>query len=176
MGERELVDDLRVLRSLLIRAAGVVGNDPSQFPSQIVGRLRGTTGSAGIDRLRAGAMETPGPWLLPRAGSLGIAGPLVVEVAAQGGRIDAFASTTDGRTTVTGSADGGLRVWDLGRGVAVAVLLAHDGRVGAVTVSADGATAVSGGVDATVRVWDLLRRRCTATLLGHRAPVLAVAI
>lgn len=51
----------------------------------------------------------------------------------------------------TGSADNGVRVWDLRTGVCVHTLNGHTDRV--TSVAMDGARVVSGSYDRTVRVW-----------------------
>ena len=85
----------------------------------------------------------------------------------------AVAVSADGRTAVSGSQDGTVRVWDLAGTAAPRVLTGHDGDV-AVAVSGDGRTAVSGGRDRTVRVWDLAGDREQAHWIAD-GRVLAVA-
>jgi WD40 repeat protein len=86
------------------------------------------------------------------------------------------AASADGRTAVSGSQDGTVRVWDLAGGGSTAVLQGHTDRVCSVAVAADGRTAVSGSDDETVRVWDLSLGRCTTVLKGHKHGFTGVAV
>jgi WD40 repeat protein len=71
--------------------------------------------------------------------------------------------SADGRTAVSGSEDGTVRVWDLAGGRCTAILKVHMSGVLDVAVSADGRTTVSWSHDETVRVWDLASGRCIAS-------------
>jgi len=65
---------------------------------------------------------------------------------------------------LSGSSDGALRLWDVGRGTCLTSLRGHCKRVG--DVAADWATrrALSGSMDGTLRLWDLDRAACVETL------------
>ena len=84
--------------------------------------------------------------------------------------------TGDGRTALSGSTDGTVRVWDLGEGHCTAVLKEHTDAVVDLAVTKDGRTAVSGSSDRTIRVWDLASGRCTAVLEGHTGRIDSVAV
>jgi WD40 repeat protein/predicted Ser/Thr protein kinase len=60
----------------------------------------------------------------------------------------------DGTRLATGGRDGGVWLWDLERGEAVARLPGHITYVWSLAFSPDGATLVSGSGDSTVRLWD----------------------
>jgi WD40 repeat protein len=90
------------------------------------------------------------------------------------GDVHRMAVSADGRTAVSGGADGTVRVWDLARTAAPRELTGHTDDVYAVAVSTDGRTAVSGGHDGTVRVWDLADVREQARWIAD-APIMAVA-
>jgi eukaryotic-like serine/threonine-protein kinase len=80
----------------------------------------------------------------------------------------------DGSLLVTGSRDGGLRIWDTATGGEVRRIdRAHAGRVFSVAGSADGQRIVSGGTDAMARVWDARSGRLLHTLGGHHATVVS---
>jgi WD40 repeat protein len=81
-----------------------------------------------------------------------------------------------GKTAVSWSKDGTVRVWDLVGGRCNVVWEGLTDRVLSVAVTADGRTAVSGSKDGTVRVWDLVGGRCTAELEGHTDSVWSVAV
>lgn len=71
----------------------------------------------------------------------------------------------DGRSVVSGSADGTVRVWhDDGR---VQIFSGHQGTVGDVAVNRDGTRLASAGADGTVQIWDLAREQQIALLRGH---------
>ena len=57
-----------------------------------------------------------GPWLRPLAPSLAPADSSLLRVLADGGQVEAVAVTSDGRTAVSGSTNGTVRVWDLATG------------------------------------------------------------
>jgi WD40 repeat protein len=69
----------------------------------------------------------------------------------------AVAFSPDGKTVVSGSGDGTLRVWDIASGVSLHTLKGHSDVVYAVAFSPDGKTVVSGSLDRTLRVWPILR-------------------
>jgi len=64
--------------------------------------------------------------------------------------------TVHSRATID-TADGTLRVWDVGSGQSLRTLEGHTSSVYAVAYSPDGQTVVSGSSDRTLRVWPILR-------------------
>jgi len=87
----------------------------------------------------------------------------------------ALAFTPDGGRVLSGSTDQSVRVTDLARGQAGAVLLGHTAAVSAVAVTRDGRAAVTGSWDHTVRVWDLATGKLRRALEGHEDYVTGVA-
>ena len=63
--------------------------------------------------------------------------------------------SADGKTVVSGSYDGTIKVWDVGTGRERATLKGHTSLVTTVGFSANGKTLVSGSYDKTVKVWDV---------------------
>lgn len=69
--------------------------------------------------------------------------------------VRSLATSADGRLLLSGDSDGGIRVYSLPSGRALAELTGHHGPVEALAVTADGRQAVSGGADRSVRRWRL---------------------
>src|SRR5262249_55719184 len=82
---------------------------------------------------------------------------------------------SDGKTVVSGSLDGTLRIWDVASGQSLRTLQGHTFIVRAVAFSPDGKTVVSGSADGTLRLWDVDSGQTLRTLEGHTGAVLAVA-
>src|SRR5205823_6078310 len=60
----------------------------------------------------------------------------------------------DGKTLVSGSNDGTVKLWDLSSGQERCSLVAHQGKeVASVAVAPDGKSLATGGADGTVRLW-----------------------
>ncbi|MFI5458295.1 MAG: NACHT and WD repeat domain-containing protein [Isosphaerales bacterium] len=92
-----------------------------------------------------------------------------------GDRVTAVAFSPDGRTALTGSADGTARLWEVATGQAKGPPLKHDRLVTAVTLSPDGHTALTGSYDSTARLWEVATGQAKGPPLKHDGPVSAVA-
>ncbi|RZC39449.1 WD40 domain containing protein, partial [Asbolus verrucosus] len=66
------------------------------------------------------------------------------------------------------SRDKTIRIWDVGAGVALFVLIGHDNWVRGVVFHPGGKFLVSVSDDKTLRVWDLRNKRCMKTLEAHK--------
>ena len=89
-----------------------------------------------------------------------------------------MALSDDGKTLVSGSHDGTVKVWNLAMGQGAGPpFKGHENRVHAVALSSDGKTVVSASGDATVKIWDLSFRVWNALLFkGHAGPIPCVAL
>jgi len=168
---------LQWIQEALQLSAHILSQDGKQLCSQLYGRLL-PFDEPEITALREQIRRWKKPWLRPLTASFTPAGgPLVRTLIDPTGHVIAVAVTADGRTAVSGSWDGTVKVWDLARGAERATLAGHTGEVLAVAVTADGRTAVSGSYNYILKVWDLARGTERGTLLtGHTGYVTAVAV
>ncbi len=74
------------------------------------------------------------------------------------------------------SADGLIKIWQVGYCESLRTLRGHSGGVYSVAFSLDGQTLVSGGADKTIKLWNVCTGELLNTLKGHSRPVLSVAI
>src|SRR5262249_26195575 len=91
-----------------------------------------------------------------------------------GGEVLAAAYSPDGRTVLTGGADGAARLWDARTGEALRAFR-HESKVLAVAYSPDGQIVATGGADGTARLWDMRTREAAGLPLKHDSEVRAVA-
>jgi WD40 repeat protein/serine/threonine protein kinase len=94
------------------------------------------------------------------------------------GAVLAVAVSPDGKTAVTGCADGKVRLWDLASGRLRRKRLGHQGGVCAVAFSHPcGDSFLTGGADGTVLLWDAATGQPLGQpLRGHKGKVCAVAL
>jgi eukaryotic-like serine/threonine-protein kinase len=69
------------------------------------------------------------------------------------GPVNGLAFAADGRTLVSSSADGTVRLWDYKTGELRTTLIGHGANVVALAISPDGSSVASCSLDQTVRVW-----------------------
>ena len=90
-------------------------------------------------------------------------------------RIRSLAFSYDGKTVVSGGADGKIRIWELETGHPLSSISAHDGLVLSVSFSPDDSLLASGGSDSTVRLWELESEHLLSTFGAHSDSVNALA-
>ena len=169
---------LRLIHGALQLSVHVLVQNPTQFASQMVGRLlvhRDKPGVAKlVDEISAVA---PRPWIRPLHPCFDPpGGALLRTMEGHSDLVRGVAVTPDGKMAVSGSSDNTLKVWDLGTGRALRTLEGHWDVVGGVAVTPDGKRAVSASFDETLKVWDLDSGRELRTLKGHSASVYGVAV
>jgi WD40 repeat protein len=172
--------EAHLVRDALGLSSHVLGNEPDQLPSQMLGRLGHLDGTdtARIAHLLASIRGFHGrAWLQPMVPSLTPpGGPLLRTLTGHSRRVNAVAVTADGKRAVSASGDWTLKVWDMDHGTELRTLRRHSDVVMAVAVTADGKRAISASKDSTLEVWDLERGVALRALAGHASLVNGVAM
>jgi WD40 repeat protein len=86
----------------------------------------------------------------------------------------AFAS--DGKHLLTGTAEGGLLVWNVAEGRMVESLKEHSSWITTIAVAGDGRTFATASTDRTVVLWDAATRKALLRLRGHLAQIWSIAL
>jgi WD40 repeat protein/serine/threonine protein kinase len=103
-------------------------------------------------------------------------GRLVRRLSGHTGWVSSVCTGRDGRTALSGSADGTLKLWNLSSGHCLRTLQGHAEWVTSVSLSADGRLALSGSADRTLKLWHTTDGKCLQTFEGHTNWVLAAAL
>ena len=173
---KEDKEALELIHGAVRLSSHVIGKDPGQFASQMVGRLLPYQEMPAIGRFTKRVCE--GTRNLAAAAATGASSSGNGADAHPHGHtsaVNAVAVTPDGRRAVSASGDHTLKVWDCS-GRELRTLAGHSGSVNAVAVTPDGQRAVSASSDQTLKVWDLDSGRELRTLAGHLSWVNAVAV
>jgi WD40 repeat protein len=169
---------LNLIHGALRLSSHVIGKDPMQFASQMVGRLLPYKDRPAIQRFIDEIAEAaPRPWIRPlwpalippRTG-------LVRTLEGHSDDVNGVAINANGRLAVSASGDNTLKVWDIEAGRELRTLQGHSQPVNGVALSSGGALAVSSSSDTTLKVWDVEAGRELRTLKGHSESVQGVAI
>lgn len=87
---------------------------------------------------------------------LGVRGRKIRTFKRHKGSVRSVAFSPDGKTVLSGSKDGSLKLWDISKGGRVIrIYNGHKGSVNSVAFSNDGKYVLSGSDDETVRLWDM---------------------
>ncbi|HUI43521.1 MAG TPA: NB-ARC domain-containing protein, partial [Terriglobia bacterium] len=177
---------LDLIHGAIRLSSHVIERDPTQFASQLVGRLLPHQEIPAVRQFAETIVEgAPRPWLRPLTSDLTPpGGPLLRTLSGHTDSVTAVAvfdsPEGDGKRAVSASADNTLKVWDLASGRELLTLSGHTDPVRGVAVfdspDGDGKRAVSASEDDTLKVWDLASGRELRTLSGHTHWVTAVAV
>jgi len=173
---------LQLIHSAERLSSHVIGRDPRQFASQVVGRLlpyvQAVPAVPGLQQFAQSLIAwAPHPWLRPLEAALHPPGTgLVRTLEGHNDGVAAVAVTPDGALAISASDDKTLRVWDLKTGNTLRTLKGHSAGVNAVAVTLDSGCAISASDDRTLKIWDLKTWKEVRTLQGHRWGVNAVAV
>jgi WD40 repeat protein len=169
--------ELKYVQSALRLSSYHLSRDRNQLTGHLLGRFMDQKLPKINALLEQATREKTGLWLRLLSRSLTPPdGPLLRILAAHTSMVSAVAMTPDGKTAVSGSHKGTLKVWDLITGNTIYTLKDHRSRVTDVAMTPDGKTAVSGSGDRTVKVWDLTTGKLLHALEGHSDGVRCVAI
>jgi WD40 repeat protein len=168
---------LELIHSAL-RLSNVVLKAPTQFASQMVGRLLVHREPRAVGSFVAHiAAAAPCPWLRPLWPALHPPGTaLIRSLEGHSDSVFGVTVTPDGRHAVSASADKTLGLWCLESGRKELTLAGHTDSVYSVAVTNDGRRAVSASYDKTLKVWVLESGREECTLVGHSGSVHGVAL
>lgn len=89
-------------------------------------------------------------------------------LAGHDGAVEAVDVSADGRTAVSGGADGTVRAWSVATGACTRVFHGHEHLVESVSLSPDGRQVLSGSRDGTVRWWSVEDGECLGVLGAPR--------
>jgi hypothetical protein len=169
---------LEVIHGAVRLSSHVIESEPSQFASQVVGRLLPHCDSPVVQRfIEEITAAAPRPWLRALHPALHPPGTeLVLTLKGHSDPVDGVAVTLDGKRAVSASWDKTLKEWDLETGGPLRTLEGHSSLVNRVAVTSDGKRAVSASSDKTLKIWDLDSGRLLRTLVGHSASVKGVAV
>jgi WD40 repeat protein len=169
---------LEVIHGAMRLSSTVILKDPSQFASQLTGRLLPHGRNPAIRCFTTHlARAAPRPWIRLLRSTLDPPGTgLIRTLEGHTAMVLRVLATPDGQRMVSGSADHTILVWDWETGRELHSLRGHTDGVGDLAVTSDGRLAVSGSWDKTLKLWDLKTGHEIRTLSGHSAAVHAVAL
>lgn len=114
-------DALDLIHGAVRLSSHVIGKDPAQFASQMVGRLLPHQDSLAIKQFTSRVVEgSPKPWLRPLQPAIDPPGTsLVGTLEGHTGYVQSVAVSADGRRAVSASSDKTLKMWDLDTGALI---------------------------------------------------------
>ena len=169
--------DLYLIQSALRLSSHVLSKDPTQFATQMFGRLIGFEEPGIKNFLISVKKEQNGPWIMPLRQAFEAPGEALIRTME--GHTDGVISidiSSDGKLLVSGSKDKTIRIWNLLTGTCLHILNGHTEGVYSVSFSDDGKMIISGSGDNTIRIWGIDKGNCLHILKGHSKSVYSVTI
>jgi len=170
--------EAELIQGALRLSSHVLAKDPSQFGSQMTGRLLSHANHEKIQSFIDSTGQTADrPWLRPLWPTLDPPGTALLRtLAGHSSLVNGVTVTTNGSLAVSASDDNTLKVWHLEDGRELRTLEGHSREVYGVAIVPDGRRAVSASRDKMLKVWDLESGCELRTLEGHSGAVNSVAI
>ncbi len=155
-------------------SAHVLGEDPAQFPGQLIGRLLLKQRPKIQNLLNQVREGTNRPWLRPLQESLIAPGGLLIRSLRADGS-GGIIVTPDGTRVILASGDGTCKIFD---SESWEVVQAFNGVPGwnSMVMVPGGTEVISAAHDGTCKIWSLLSGKVIQTLRGHISAVNAVTI
>ena len=174
---KETLSAEKLVRDALQLSAHVLNKDKAQLRSQLWGRLAGFDHPEIKTLLEQAREFHSGLWLRPIHPSMAKPdGPLLFTLEGHKRVVNAVAIFPDGKRMVSGSADGTLKIWDLGTRAELATLTGGTHMVTAVAVHPDGRRLVSASDYQTLKMREVEAGAELAIFKGHTSVVTAVAV
>jgi WD40 repeat protein len=101
--------------------------------------------------------------------------PPLLSLQGHAAPVSSVAISSDGRTALSASADGTLKVWDMASGLLLRSMSSGSSAVTSVAISPDGRWVLSGGADGAIKLWNLSDGSEVRSLHGHDGSVGGVA-
>ncbi len=183
MADFELVagdEELQLVCGALRLSSHVLGHDPQQLPSQLIGRL-GAFERAPNEPLAPLLAQCRGPhphaWIEPLTPSLmPPGGPLRCTLSGHTETVIDVAVSADGKRAISASLDNTLRLWELESGKELVTLSSREHAITAVVLTPDGRRAVSAFSDLSITVWDLESGQELVTLGSHQDKITTLTV
>lgn len=174
----KLTPESQLLLGALQLSAHVLAREPSQFASQVAGRLlphtRQTVVKGFIDSLTKVAIR---PWMRSVWPSLQPPGTALLRTLTGHMKgVRSLGLSADGKRAISASWDGSVKLWAVDSGAELFTLDKVASFPIGVAITADGDIAVSTYQDGTLQVWDVTTGTATRSLTGHSGPVNGVAL
>ncbi|OBQ04538.1 MAG: hypothetical protein AN482_17800 [Anabaena sp. LE011-02] len=147
----ETVKALKLIQRALFRSTHIIFQDPKQLKGQLSARLT-YFDLPEIKNFLAQIATDKNIGLYSLIGSLTPPGSrgLIRTLKGHSYSVNSIAVTPDGKTVISGSNDGTIKIWDLGTGTEKFTLSGHSSLVNVIAVTPDGKTVISGSNDNTI--------------------------
>lgn len=170
----------RLLRPLDREAHCLRRWDPAREPGFFLQQVRNVSFDLRMEDVQEpaeAALSARGrTWLRERLRTSRESEALVRTLAGHTSSVWGVAVMPDGRSALSASHDGTLKVWELASGCELRTLAGHSSQVNSVALTPDGRFAVSASDDATLKVWELSSGREVFSLTGHADSVNGVTV